>query len=241
LSEPAKKSQPWPDKEPSGGINNLLQSFGHLLQIPAETARTAKSSLTCNPTDQKVREDLQKAGATGQLRVFEDAWHRLTLSSRDMKAKNTLADLYAKMMGASRLTEQDHQAFYDCVERGRRALEFVPTCCAAYEQLGIAYSIIQAPLSEAKRCVDEAVRLGHMTQLAPEPRGLRSGREGSSYQPSADFYFVYWRLFRADPSRKRQADWALKQYRAAHASKKSFDDKLQDLLILQRQAAIYQS
>jgi hypothetical protein len=142
-------------------------------------------------------------------------------------------------MYANRLTESDQEKFHHCIELGRRSVELDPNCCSAFEQLGIAYSIVQAPLAEAKRCVDQTVYLGGLTELATKSHDPAHAQRSEHFEPSADFYFVYWRLFRGDPSRRRQVDWALRRYESAQPKQRSFDAKLRDLQLLERQSALF--
>jgi hypothetical protein len=186
------------------------------------------------PTDQQVRQALEEAHEADGLRAFDHRWHRLERSPRDLRAKKALAHLYAQFMHASGLTESDHEKFQGCVEVGRRAIDLHPFSCAAYEQLGIAYSVIQAPLAEARRCVDQTVRLGRIAPLAVKPPTFQCRWKDDGFHASPDFYFVYWRLFRSDPSRKRQVDWALERYLGFDESQRSFDRKLADLRALER-------
>jgi len=226
-------------RDPYHGFSQLLQSFSHLLHGPTQEAQPELAAVTYNGTDQKVQKRLEKIHSKKRLRAFHDAWRDLQQSPMDLHAREHLARLYARRMEASRLTESDQQKFHDCVEIGHRALELDPSSCAAYEQLGIAYSIVQAPLAEAKRCVDQTVRLGRISPLAVESQESDSPQVAEPFKPSANFYFVYWRLFRGDPSRRRQAAWALERYQESDQSQRSFDGKLKDLLLLERQVGSY--
>ena len=232
----AAPSSAW---EPNNSLNQLLHSFSHLLQGTTQEAQSALAPVTYNATDRKVQKRLEKISSKTRLRFFHDAWQHLQQSPKDPHVRKHLARLYARRMDASRLTESDQQKFHDCVEIGHRALELDPLSCAAYEQLGIAYSIVQAPLAEAKRCVDETVRLGRISQLALGSHESDAPHGVEPIEPSANFYFVYWRLFRGDTSRRRQVAWALEQYRKSDQSQRSFDGKLRDLLLLERQVASY--
>ena len=226
-----------PFREPHNAFSQLWQSVSQMLHGPASAARFA--SVSYNGTDHKVQKRFQDAKNADQLHTFQDAWQRLNTSPKDPKAKKVLAQMYAQAMGASRLLESDKQKFHDCIEIGQRALELHGSCGAALEQLGIAYSIVQAPLSEAKRYVDQAVRVGRIAQLAPSRRAVGHAHDFGSFRPSADFYFVYWRLFRGDPTRTQQVAWALDRYNESPPSQRSFDGKLNELLLLERQAAVY--
>jgi hypothetical protein len=184
-------------------------------------------------------EALELANDAMRLHTFHRAWRHLRSAPRDAEAKKALAQVYAGAMNASCLTGNNLAAFNDCVKIGRRALELFPSSCAVYEQLAIAYSIVQAPLDEARRCLDQVVRIGCMTQLASGPAKPLNGQEDADFCPSPDFYFAYWRLFRRDPDREHQVAWSLNRYRQAEPSKRSFDAKLRDLMALERQAQIY--
>ena len=239
---PRESTRTWasvPGRDAYAGINDLLQSFAQKIQGSPEAARSASTPVPYNDTDQKIWLMLERGQDKPHLQTFYNAWQHLKRSPKEIEPRKILAHLYAQLMDASHLTESDQQKFHDCIDLGRRALELDPSCCLAYEKLGIAYSIVQAPLSEAKRCIDEVVRLGHMAQLAVAP-GEPCAIDGQgSYQPSADFYFAYWRLFRGDPARKHQADWALERYNEADPAQRSFDAKLRDLKLLELQAAYY--
>lgn len=216
-----------PAKLVGQGASNLKRS---VQTLSSWLQQDHSQTLVYGEADKQVKAILQKDRRPDLLQELQADWLRFKNAPKNIEAPRRLANIYAQAMHARRLTAFNTQLFAVCIDIGLRALQFDITCCAAYEQLAIAYSIVQVAPEQAKTYLDKAIAYGGLGKLAAGPASTTM----PSFQPSADFYFAYWKTFRNDPSREQQTTFALQAYRASPAHNRFFDEILSSQLLIMK-------